>query len=87
MKAQMLQTIQQTLVNTQNAQPQVPRLPSREWLGDFQHTKSLTFSHVVESMDANDLLKSVENKLQVVECNNCEKVLLASHQLFRPAAD
>jgi hypothetical protein len=38
-------------------------------------------------MDANDWLKSIEKKLQVVQCNNCEKVLLASHQLFGPATD
>jgi hypothetical protein len=38
-------------------------------------------------MDANDWLKSVEKKLQVVQCNNHEKVLLASHKLTRPATD
>jgi hypothetical protein len=38
-------------------------------------------------MDADDWLKSVEKKLQVVQCNNREKVLLASHQLSSPAAD
>jgi hypothetical protein len=38
-------------------------------------------------MDANDWLKSIEKKLQVVQCNNRERVLLASHQLSGPAAD
>jgi L-rhamnose isomerase len=38
-------------------------------------------------MDADDWLMSVEKKLQVVQCNNHEKVLLASHQLSIPAAD
>jgi hypothetical protein len=38
-------------------------------------------------MDADDWLKSIEKKLQVVQCNNCEKVLLASHQLSSLAAD
>jgi hypothetical protein len=38
-------------------------------------------------MDADDWLKSVEKKLQVVQCNNREKVLLASHQLSGPVAD
>jgi hypothetical protein len=41
----------------------------------------------MEPMDANDRLKSVEKKLQVVQCNNHEKVLLASHQLSGPATD
>jgi hypothetical protein len=38
-------------------------------------------------MDADDWLKLVEKKLQVVQCNNCEKVLLASHQLSGPTAN
>jgi hypothetical protein len=38
-------------------------------------------------MDADDWLKSIEKKLQVVQCNNCEKVLLSSHQLSDPTAD
>jgi hypothetical protein len=41
----------------------------------------------MDPMDADDWLKSVDKKLQVVQCNNCEKVLLASHQLSGPAAD
>jgi hypothetical protein len=61
MQAQMLQTMQQTLVNL-HAQPQAP-LPSRDRLGDFQRTKPPTFSYAVELMDADDWLKSVEKKL------------------------
>jgi hypothetical protein len=38
-------------------------------------------------MDANDWIKSIEKKLQVVQYNNHEKVLLASHQLSGPAVD
>jgi hypothetical protein len=38
-------------------------------------------------MDADDWLKSVEKKLQVVQCNNREKVLLDSHQLSGSVAD
>jgi hypothetical protein len=29
----------------------------------------------------------VEKKLQVVQCNNHERVLLASHELFGPVTD
>jgi hypothetical protein len=29
----------------------------------------------------------MEKKMQVVQCNNSEKVLLASHQLFGPTTD
>jgi hypothetical protein len=81
----MLQTMQQTLVNL-HVQPQVPP-PSRDKLGDFRRTKSSIFSYAVELMDVDDWLKSVEKKLQVVQCNNHENVLLASHQLSGPAAD
>jgi hypothetical protein len=38
-------------------------------------------------MDADDWLKSIEKKLQVMQCNNREKVLLDSHQLFGPTTD
>jgi hypothetical protein len=87
MQAQMLQTMHQTMVNMQNAQPQAPPPPLRDRLGDFQRTKPPIFSHSMEPMDADDWLKTVEKKLQVVQCNNREKVLLASHQLIGPAAD
>jgi hypothetical protein len=75
------------MVNMQNAQPQAPPLPPRDRLGDFQRTKPPTFSHSVEPMHVDDWLKTIEKKLQVVQCNNREKVLLASHQLIGPAAD
>jgi hypothetical protein len=87
MQAQMLQTMQQTMVNMQATQPQAPPSPLRDRHGDFQRTKPPTFSHAVELMDADDWLKFVEKRLQVVQCNNCEKVLLASHQLSGPTAD
>jgi hypothetical protein len=76
MQAQMLQTMQQTLVNL-HAQPQVPP-SSRDRLGDFQRTKPPTFSYAVKPMDADDWLKFVK-KMHMVQCNNREKVLLASH--------
>jgi hypothetical protein len=38
-------------------------------------------------MDADDWLKTIKKKLQVLQCNNREKVLFASHQLEGPAAD
>jgi hypothetical protein len=85
MQAQMLQTMQQTMVNL-HTQPQVPP-PSRDRLGDFQCTKPPIFSYAMELMDADDWLKSIEKKLQVVQCNNREKVLLASPQLFGPTAN
>jgi hypothetical protein len=37
-------------------------------------------------MDADYWLNTIEKKLQVVQCNNREKVLFALHQLEGPAA-
>jgi hypothetical protein len=65
-QAELLLTMQQTMVNMQAAQPQVPPPPLRDRLGDFQRTKTPTFSQAVEPMDADDWLKSIEKKLQVV---------------------
>jgi hypothetical protein len=87
MQAQMLQTMQQTMVNMQVAQAQASPPPPRDRLGDFQRTKPPTYSQSVEPMDADDWLKSMQKKLQLVQCNNREKVLLASHQLSGPAVD
>jgi hypothetical protein len=64
-----------------------PKCHRHRGIVHFQCTKPLTFSHAVETVDADDWLKSVEKKLQVVHCNNREKVLLASHQLSGPATD
>jgi hypothetical protein len=41
----------------------------------------------MEPMHADDWLKSIRKKLQVMQCNNQKKVLLVSHQLSGPAAD
>jgi hypothetical protein len=75
------------MVKMQAAQPQLPPPLPRDRLGDFQRTKPLTFSHAVELMDADDWIKSIEKMLEVVLCNNREKVSLASHQLSSPAVE
>jgi hypothetical protein len=63
MQAQMLQTLQQTMVNRQAAQPQALPPPLRDRFRDFQCTKPPTFSQSVELMDADDWLKSIEKEL------------------------
>jgi isochorismate synthase EntC len=85
-------TLEQVLVMQANhgqyqQHQQAPQPQQRDRLGDFQRTKPLHFSHSVESMDADDWLKTVEKKLQLVQCNNREKVMLASHHPIGPAAD
>jgi hypothetical protein len=85
MQAQMLQTMQQTLINL-HAQPQAPP-PPRDRIRDFQRTKLPTVSYAMDPIDTDDWLKFIEKKLQVVQYNNRENVLLASHQLSGPTAD
>jgi hypothetical protein len=89
LQAQMLQTMQHTMENMQQAQgqQQAPQLPQRDKLGEFQRTKPPTFSHSIEPMDADDWLKTIEKKLQVVQCTNRERVLFAMHQLVGPVVD
>jgi hypothetical protein len=74
------------MVNMQAAQPQAPPPPLRDRLGDFQCTKPPTFSQVVEPIDADDWLKSVEKKRVITQCMNHKKVLFAVLQLYGTAA-
>jgi hypothetical protein len=81
--------MQQTMSNMQQApgyQP-APQPQPHDKLGEFQRTKPLAFSPSIEPMDVDDWLKTIEKKLQVVQCNNREKVLFASHKLEGPTAD
>jgi hypothetical protein len=66
MQALLLRTMQQTMVNMQNAQHQTLPPQPRDRLRNFQCTKPPTFSHSIEPMDVDNWLKSVEKKLQVV---------------------
>jgi hypothetical protein len=77
------------MANMQQAQGHqpVPQPQPRDKLGEFQRTKPPTFSHLVKPMDTDDWLKTIEKKLQVVQCNNREKVLFVLHQLEGPATD
>jgi hypothetical protein len=85
----MLQTMQQTMVNMQQAQGQqpAPQPQQRDEHGEFQWTKPPTFSHSVEPMDADDWLKRIKKKPQVVQCTNRERVLFVVHHLVGPDAD
>ena len=87
MQAQLMQTMQQNMMNMQQGQNQQQAPPPRDRLGDLQRTKPPTFSHSVDPLDADDWLKTIEKKLQVVQCTDREMVLYASHQLEGTTAD
>jgi hypothetical protein len=38
-------------------------------------------------MEAEDLLRSIEKKLEITRCTDQEKVLFVAHQLFGTAAE
>jgi hypothetical protein len=56
------------MANMQQAQglQPAPQPQPCDKLGGFQRTKPPTFSHLVEPMDADDWLKTIKKKLQVV---------------------
>jgi hypothetical protein len=77
------------MANMQQAQghQSAPQHQPHDKLEEFQRTKPPTFSHSVKPMETDDWMKTIEKKLQVVECNNNKKVLFASHQLEGPTVD
>nr|AAM12303.1 putative polyprotein [Oryza sativa Japonica Group] len=60
---------------------------NRSKLTDFLRSRPPEFSQTVEPVEADDWLKDVERKLNLVQCTPVEKTLYASHQLRGPAAD
>lgn len=77
----------------QNLQPQAPHpVPfhnnnHRSKLTDFLRSHPPEFSHTIEPVEADDWLKDVERKLNLVQCTPVEKTLFAAHQLRGSAAD
>ena len=55
--------------------------PFQSKLHDFFSTRPPILSHFVEPVDADDWLKTIDNKLQISQCVVRERVLYASHQL------
>jgi hypothetical protein len=46
-----------------------------------------THSHSVDPLDADDWWKVISKKLEIMQCNNREKVLYAAGHLARSTAD
>jgi hypothetical protein len=87
---QLMQAVLQTLNHlqlNQQVHQQQPPPPPQFRLGEFLRTRPTTFSQARDPMEAEDWLKSIENKLEIAQCNDHEKVLFAAHQLFGTAAD
>uniref|UniRef100_J3KUA9 Uncharacterized protein n=1 Tax=Oryza brachyantha TaxID=4533 RepID=J3KUA9_ORYBR len=78
---QILQGIAWNLtVLTQQSQHDPDR---RSKLNEFLRTQVIEFSHTSKSVEADDWLKDVARKLELVQCTPWEKTLYAVHQLKR----
>ncbi len=81
---QVLQQVQQQAqLQQQNLQFGPP--PPQSKLLDFLRVKPPTFSSTTNPIEANDWLHAIEKKLNLLQCNDQEKVALATHQLQGPA--
>nr|ABB46847.2 retrotransposon protein, putative, Ty3-gypsy subclass [Oryza sativa Japonica Group] len=83
MQQQYHQVLQQV---QQQAQPQQQNLrfgppPPKSKLLEFLHVKPPTFSSTTNPIEANDWLHAIEKKLNLLQCNDQEKVAFATHQL------
>jgi hypothetical protein len=84
----LMQSVLQTLNHLQpNPQVHQQQPPPQSRLGKFLRTHPTTFSLARDPMEAKDLLKSIEKKLEIVQCTDQEKVLSAAHQLFETTAE
>jgi hypothetical protein len=55
--------------------------PSDDKCAEFMRTEPPTFSSTTYPLEADDWIKTIEQKLNMVQCNDREKALYASGQL------
>ena len=55
-------------------------------LSDFQRTKHPSFSQVIDPLDADDWLRTIEKKLEIARTKEGDKVPFATHYLEGNAA-
>nr|ABA93462.1 retrotransposon protein, putative, Ty3-gypsy subclass [Oryza sativa Japonica Group] len=71
-----------------NGPPPLPENPTlaQSKLPEFLRVRPPTFSSTTNPMEANDWLHAIEKKLNLLQCNDQEKVAFATHQLQGPAS-
>nr|ABA97360.1 retrotransposon protein, putative, Ty3-gypsy subclass [Oryza sativa Japonica Group] len=75
---QVLQQVQQQAQQQQqNLQFGLP--PPQSKLLEFLHVKLPTFSSTTNPIETNDWLHAIEKKLNLLQCNDQEKVAFATH--------
>ena len=80
----MQQVQQQAQQQQQNLQFGPP--PPQSKLLEFLRVKPPTFSSTTNPIEAHDWLHAIEKKLNLLQCNEQEKVAFATHQLQGPAS-
>ncbi|XP_066165912.1 uncharacterized protein [Oryza sativa Japonica Group] len=86
MMQQMQQHHHQMLQQVQQNQQFGPPPSHLSKLLDFLRIQPPTFSSTTNPMEANDWLRAIEKKLNLLQCNDQEKVAFATHQLQGPAS-
>jgi hypothetical protein len=79
-------TVQQMQAQ-QNQPPQPAPPPPRDRHKEFMSHHPPTFSHSSDPLDADDWLKTITKKLEIVQCTDTEMVLHAAGRLVGQAAD
>jgi hypothetical protein len=81
---QLIQNLTNTVQNMQAQQNQPPQpAPSlpRDRHKEFMSDNPPTYSHSTDPLDADDWLKTITKKLEIVQCTNREMVLYAAGRL------
>ncbi|XP_066164336.1 uncharacterized protein [Oryza sativa Japonica Group] len=86
MMQQMQQHYHQMLQQAHQNQQFGPPPSHVSKLLDFLRIQPPTFSSTTNPMEANDWLRAIEKKLNLLQCNDQEKVAFATHQLQGPAS-
>jgi hypothetical protein len=87
---QLIENLTNTVQKMQPQQNQPPQLappPPRDRHKEFMSHNPPTFSHSSDPLDADDWLKTVTKKLEIVQCTDREMVLYAAGRLVGPAGD
>jgi hypothetical protein len=89
---QLIQNLTNTVQQMQAQQNQPPQPipppppPPRDRHKEFMSHHPLTFSHSSDPLDADDWLKTITKKLEIVQCADREMVLYAAGRLVGQAA-
>nr|AAS90689.2 putative polyprotein [Oryza sativa Japonica Group] len=86
MQQQHQQMYQRMLQHAEQQHQQFGPPPPQSKLPEFLRVRPPTFSSTTNPMEANDWLHAIEKKLNLLQCNDQEKVAFTTHQLQGPAS-